>query len=106
MRGHWNPCFSRHFNDWELDIIKTFFFRSLVKLVRRGEQWGRLGGFYEGHVLNLIFLFSLGTQEVNPLSNGHHLESREPVQSELFLLGKPIGEKFGPHINSKTKGGH
>ena len=54
---------------------------------------GRLGGFYEGHVLNLIFLFNLGTQEVNPLSNGHHLESRGPVQSELFLLGKPIGEK-------------
>lgn len=40
MRGHWNPCFSRHFNDWELDIIKTFFFRSLVKLVRREENNG------------------------------------------------------------------
>ena len=22
--GHWTPCFTRYFNDWELELVETF----------------------------------------------------------------------------------
>ena len=36
--GHWTPRFTRNLNDWELDIVETFFYMLRGKLVRRGEN--------------------------------------------------------------------
>ena len=36
--GHWTPHFTRHFNDWELDIVGTFLSRLRVNLVRRDDN--------------------------------------------------------------------
>lgn len=36
--GHWTLRFTRHFNNWELDIIETFLSRLTGNLVRRGDN--------------------------------------------------------------------
>ena len=36
--GHWTPHFTRHFNDWELDIVGTFLSRLRGNLVRRDDN--------------------------------------------------------------------
>lgn len=36
--GHWTLRFTRHFNNWELDIIETFFSRLTGNLVRKGDN--------------------------------------------------------------------
>ena len=43
---------------------------------------------------NQTFLFSLGNEEGNPLSNKHYLEFMGPIQSKLFLGGSQLGEKL------------
>ncbi|RVX20179.1 hypothetical protein CK203_004799 [Vitis vinifera] len=35
---HWTLHFTRHFNDWELDIIETFFSMLRGNLVRRDDN--------------------------------------------------------------------
>ena len=37
-RGYWILCFTKHFNDWELDVVRIFFSTLLVKTVRRKEN--------------------------------------------------------------------
>ena len=36
--GHWTPHFTRHCNDWELDIVGTFLSRLRGNLVRRDDN--------------------------------------------------------------------
>lgn len=37
-RGVWIPSFSRHLNNWEIEIMERFLARLLVKVVVEGEE--------------------------------------------------------------------
>ena len=74
--GQWNLCFSIHFNDLELGIVKSFFSRlqdkSVSKEIIDKMIWEELKiGVFPCQ----IPLLYLRAEEVNSLPFSHHLES-------------------------------
>ena len=77
--GQWNLCFSIHFNDSELGIVKSFFSRlqdkSVSKEIINRMIWEELKiGVFPCQ----IPLLCLRAEEVNSLPFSHHLESLGP----------------------------
>ena len=69
--GSWNPCFSRHFNDWELVEVETLF-RKLCSLVVKREVKDKLSWnenkSSEFSVRSLYGSFPRGPREPFPAS--------------------------------------
>ena len=92
---HWTLHFTRHFNDWELDIIETFFSMLRGNLVRRDDNnkvvWkddkkGLLSvkSFYEVLDVGRLVIFPK-----NIIWN-----SWIPSKVNFFFHGKLVGEEF------------
>lgn len=71
---HWNRCFSSHLNNWELEIVGSFFFILQEKFVERVEDRMVWMGSRNGCFFGQISLFYVGAEVPHPFPRRHYLE--------------------------------
>lgn len=100
--GHWNPSFSRHFNNWELDIVETFFSGLLEKSIRKKENNVIWKVSKKGVFSINSFYMALEFKRLIPFPT-NILESMGLIQSKFFYLGSQLKESFDIKSASEKK---
>ena len=103
--GCWNPHFSRHFNDWELEEVESLFWKFHPLVVRREVEDALSWKESRDDIFSVRFLYlSLMRAYSDPfpwgLFGGPGL-----LWGWAFLLGKHLGTEIWPSTSSKKGDG-
>ena len=81
--GLWSPLFTKHVNDWEMEVIEKKFpllqTKRIIREVNDKMIWKKEKKKKKRIVFNQIFLYNLKGGKGGPFAKEHYLEPMGPI---------------------------